>query len=81
MIQLTLYTRADCHLCHEMQAVVEVVARELPLTLELVDVDRDPALVAAYGEDVPVLLVNGRKAFSARVEPAALRARLAREAR
>jgi glutaredoxin len=81
MIQLTLYTRAECHLCHEMQAVVEVVARELPLALELVDVDRDPALVAAYGEEVPVLLVNGRKAFSARVEPAALRARLAREAR
>ena len=80
-MRLTLYGRPGCHLCHEMQAVVEVVARELPLTLELVDVDRDPALVAAYGEDVPVLLVNGRKAFSARVEPAALRARLAREAR
>ena len=58
-----------------------MVARELPLTRELFDVYRDPALVAAYGEDVPVLLVNGRKAFSARVEPAALRARLAREAR
>jgi glutaredoxin len=81
MIQLTLYTRAECPLCHEMQAVVEVVARELPLALELIDVDRDPALVAAYGEEVPVLLVNGRKAFTARVEPAALRARLAREAR
>ena len=79
MIQLTLYTRAECHLCHEMQAVVEVVARELPLVLELVDVDRDPALVLAYGDEVPVLLVNGRKAFTARVEPAALRARLARE--
>jgi glutaredoxin len=81
MIQLTLYTRAECPLCHEMQAVVEVVARELPIALELVDVDRDPALVAAFGEEVPVLLVNGRKAFTARVEPAALRARLAREAR
>ena len=81
MIQLTLYTRVECPLCHEMRAVVEVVARELPLALEVVDVDGDPALAAAYGEEVPVLLVNGRKAFAVRVEPSALRARLARETR
>jgi hypothetical protein len=42
-------------------------------------VDRDPALAAAYGADVPVLFVNGRKAFKHRVDPSALRARLARE--
>ncbi len=81
MIQLTLYTRADCPLCHEMRSVVEIVARELPLVLEVIDVDRDPALAATYGEEVPVLAVNGRRAFTARVDPAALRARLAREAR
>jgi glutaredoxin len=79
MIQLVLYTRADCPLCHEMQAVIERVAREMPLALEVVDVDGDPALAAAYGHDVPVLLVGGRKAFAGRVDPPALRARLARE--
>src|SRR5260370_202346 len=36
MIQLVLYTRADCPLCHEMQAAIERVARELPLALERV---------------------------------------------
>jgi hypothetical protein len=79
MIQLTLYTRAECCLCHEMRAVIERVARDVPLRLELVDVDTAPALAAAYGDEVPVLLINGRKAFAARVEQAALRARLARE--
>jgi hypothetical protein len=79
MIQLTLYGRADCHLCHEMQAVVEAVAREFPATLEIVDVDSDPALAARLGSEVPVLSVNGRRAFKYRVEAAALRARLARE--
>jgi len=79
MIQLVLYTRADCPLCHEMQAVIERVAREMPLALELVDVDGDPALAAAYGHEIPVLLVGGRKAFAGRVDPTALRARLARE--
>jgi hypothetical protein len=79
MIRLTLYTRADCHLCHAMRTVVEVVARERPLALEEVDVDGDPTLAAAYGAEVPVLAVNGRKAFKYRVDAPALRARLARE--
>jgi hypothetical protein len=85
MIRLTLYGRPDCHLCHEMRAVVDAVVRAAPLAgqvaVDEVDVDGDPALVAAYGEDVPVLCVNGVRAFAHRVEPAALRARLTRKVR
>lgn len=81
MIHLTLYSRADCPLCDEMHHVVETMGRELPLTLDVVDVDSDPALVAAYGDEVPVLCVEGRKAFTARVDAPALRARLAAERR
>ena len=83
MIRLTLYGRADCHLCHEMRRVVDEVLRdtESARAAEVVevDVDRDPALVRAYGDDVPVLCVNGVRAFAHRVDRAALAARLARE--
>lgn len=83
MIRLTLYGRADCHLCHEMRRVVDDVVRETGKTgaVEVVevDVDGDPALVRAYGDDVPVLCVNGVRAFEHRVARAALAARLARE--
>src|SRR5262245_10150275 len=78
-MRLTLYGRAGCHLCHEMRDVVMAVRREVAFELEEVDVDGEPALAAAYGEEVPVLLVNGRKAFKYRATPAELRARLARE--
>lgn len=81
MIRLTLYGRADCHLCHDMRAVVAAVAREWPAEVEEVDVDGDPALEATYGAEVPVLCVNGQKAFRYRVDALALRARLAREPR
>lgn len=80
MIQVTLYSRAGCHLCDEMRAVVEAVRRDVPFALHVVDVDGDPKLLRAYGEEVPVLAVNGEKAFAVRVEAPALRARLAREA-
>ena len=81
VIRITLYGRADCSLCHDMRAVVDQVARGIPITVEEVDVDTDPALQVAYGMEVPVLLVNGRKAFKYRVDVATLRARLAREPR
>jgi glutaredoxin len=79
MIRLTLYGRAGCHLCDEMRAAVDTLARELPIALQEVDVDTDPTLAAAYGAEVPVLCVNGRKAFKYRVDLSALRARVARE--
>ena len=85
MIRLTLYGRADCHLCHEMRRAVDDVVRETGRTgaVEVVevDVDGDPELVRAYGDDVPVLCVNGVRAFQHRVERGALAARLAREPR
>ena len=83
MIRLTLYGRADCHLCHAMRRVVDEVLRDTGRTgtVEVVevDVDGDPALVRAYGDDVPVLCVNGVRAFAHRVDRGALQARLARE--
>ena len=79
MIRITLYGRAECHLCHEMRAVVDEVASGWSLAIEEVDVDADEALRRAYGDDVPVLCINGRKAFKHRLDAGALRARLARE--
>src|SRR2546429_9118818 len=81
MIQLTLYTRAECPLCREMRAVIERVARDIPLALALVDGDTDPPLAAAHRGEGPGLPINGRPAFAVRVGPAALPARPARGAR
>jgi hypothetical protein len=83
VIRVTLYGRAECHLCHEMRAVVDGVIARAPFTgrvaVEEVDVDGDPGLAAAYGDEVPVLCVNGAKVFTYRVDAATLRARLERE--
>ena len=81
MIRITLYSRRDCHLCHEMRTVVDEVACSIPLEVEELDIDTDPELIAAYDAEVPVLAINGRKAFKYTVDAAALRARLARETR
>jgi hypothetical protein len=53
--RLTLYSRAHCHLCEEMLAALRTLEARHPFTVEVIDVDRDPALAERYGEDVPVL--------------------------
>lgn len=49
--------------------------------LDRLDVDSDPELVRRYGAEVPVLLVNGRRAFKYRVGPGDLRRRIRAEQR
>ena len=72
---LTLYSRPGCHLCDDMKVIVERVARSAtpPLTIDEVDISTDPVLEARYGLEIPVLLVNGRKAAKYRVTEGELR--------
>ena len=77
MIALTIYSRPGCHLCEEMKAVVQTVARSVPLSLEEIDISTDPALEAQYALEIPVLLVDGKKAAKYRVGEADLRRILA----
>ena len=50
-----------CHLCEDMLAALRAsMARQgLPYTVDVVDVDADPALVARFDELVPVLYADG----------------------
>ncbi|MGD9764930.1 MAG: glutaredoxin family protein [Candidatus Binatia bacterium] len=80
-MRLTFITRRDCHLCEDMAVVIEAAARDWGFELNVQDVDTDPDLCARYGMEVPVLLVNGRKAFKYRVSREALERRLRAEGR
>jgi glutaredoxin len=70
---VTIYSRPGCHLCDEMKAVVARVARTLPLRIEEIDISTDPALEARYGREIPVLMVEGRKAAKYRIAEEELR--------
>lgn len=74
-VQVTVYTRANCHLCAEAIETVERVAASLsrPVDLDTVDVDADPDLRERYGERVPYVTVDGRPRFKYRVDADDLR--------
>ncbi|MFQ5960902.1 MAG: glutaredoxin family protein [Candidatus Methylomirabilales bacterium] len=75
-IQITFYTRRDCCLCDEVKGVVHEVARAYPVDFSEVDIDQDPDLRARFDQQVPVLFIEGRKAFKYRTTEPELRKRL-----
>jgi glutaredoxin len=77
--ELILYTRKECCLCVEMKETVRRVTEHWPAAVEEIDVDSAPELQAQYGDEVPVLLINGRKAFKYRLTAKELERRLRRE--
>jgi hypothetical protein len=76
--RVVVYSRHDCCLCDEALAEVEKARLDVPFEVRVVDVDSDPELAARYGEEVPVIEVDGRKAFKYRVTRRELLRRLAR---
>jgi len=77
VISVTIYSRPGCHLCDHMKTLVQHVARTIPLALQEIDISKDPALEAQYGLEIPVLMVEGKKAAKYRIGEEELRKLLA----
>ena len=76
MPTLILYTKPDCGLCDEAHDAIERVRAQLAFDLRVVDISADPALVARYGQRIPVVLVDGEEAFEFHVDEGDLVARI-----
>jgi Glutaredoxin-like domain (DUF836) len=74
--RVVLYHAQDCHLCERARAVVEEARVELGFWLELVDIGGDAVLEARYRELLPVVEIDGERAFTYVVPPHAFRRRL-----
>jgi glutaredoxin len=75
-----LYHASGCHLCDRARAVLEEARDELGFELVEVDIGGDPELEAWYREWLPVVEIDGERAFVYHVDPDGLRRKLARAA-
>ena len=76
MRRLTLYSKPGCHLCDEMKYVIDSVSARVPLSLEVIDISTDGGLMERYGVEIPVLLIDGKKAAKYRLTVEELERRL-----
>lgn len=75
-MRLTIYSKPGCHLCDEMKLVVHRVIAQQPnaraISIHEIDISSDPELLARYGVEIPVLLIDGKKVAKYRVTEAEL---------
>ena len=74
---ITLLSRPGCHLCDDARAVISRVADELGVAWEERDITKSPDDLLAYGEQIPVTLIDGVQHDFWRVDEQRLRDALA----
>lgn len=77
-VRVVLLERAGCHLCEQAWPIVAAESAAAGVAVVRVDVDDNPDLRAAYGDAVPVVLVDGHEVARYRVPAGLLRSALAR---
>src|SRR5512138_2307204 len=58
LLNVTLYTRADCGLCDEVRAHLQELQADVPHRLAEIDIDADPMLREKFHEQIPVVEVG-----------------------
>ncbi len=80
MVEVTIFSRRECHLCKVAMKVAHCVQEETPFRQNGINFHEDPALFSRYGSRVPVVLVDQVEMFSGRIGVKELR-RAVRNAR
>jgi glutaredoxin len=75
-VEVVLYGAPGCHLCDVAKDVLDRQRELLGFDLQVVDISGDPELERSYREQIPVVFVDGRKAFKYRVDPLELARRV-----
>jgi glutaredoxin len=68
MKTITLYTKPDCHLCHEAERALHALQQEIPSSSCSLILTHDPRLFERYRYDIPVVAVEGVELCRHRVD-------------
>jgi len=66
--EVVVYSRKGCHLCEIVKESLTKLERHGGFTWREVDVDSDAELRHLYNDEVPVIFIDGHKAFKYRMD-------------
>ena len=66
--QVVVYSRKGCHLCEIVKETLVKLQRRGGLSWSEIDVDSDDELRRQFTDEVPVVFIDGRKAFKYRMD-------------
>ena len=78
---VTVYSRHGCHLCEDAVKTLESMREELAFEIEIIYIDGNPELEKLYGNEVPVIHINGIHHDFYKVDPERFRTSLEKHRR
>jgi glutaredoxin len=81
MTRVTVYSRNGCHLCENAIGEIKNFSKEFTFQLEEIFIDGNTELEKKYGEEVPVILINGNPHDFFKVDPERFRSAMKKESR
>ena len=66
--EVVVYSRRGCHLCEIVKETLSKLERRGGFTWREVDVDANDDLRRQFTDEVPVVFIDGRKAFKYRMD-------------
>ncbi|MCQ1949084.1 glutaredoxin family protein [Arthrobacter sp. zg-Y859] len=71
--EVVLLTRPGCHLCEDARLVLRRVGEDLGMSWQERSAEEDPELAARFGEEIPVLFIDGVQRDFWKIDEARLR--------
>lgn len=68
MLNVTIYSKKDCRLCDIAKETLLKVQQELPFLLNEIDIEKDKTAFEKYKYLIPVIKIDGEKAFNYKVD-------------
>jgi glutaredoxin len=66
--EVVVYSRKGCHLCEIVKESIAKLQKRGGFTWREVDVDSDSEMRRLYSDEVPVVFIDGPKAFKYRMD-------------
>jgi glutaredoxin len=66
--EVIVYSRKGCHLCEIVKESLVKLHKRGGFTWHEIDVDSNAEIRRQYSDEVPVVFINGRKAFKYRMD-------------
>jgi glutaredoxin len=68
MTEVMIYSKPDCHLCDEVKEQLARLQQTFPFEVREVNILESPEHFQKFKEEIPVVFIDGRKAFKFRLD-------------
>lgn len=68
MIEVIVYSKPGCHLCDEVKTQLARLSASYPFEFRESNILDDAASFEKFKEEIPVIFINGKKAFKYRLD-------------